>query len=149
MHALMKAREGKEGVSLLDDPSPALSLLETTVDDSGPLATWTGPQVFDCFVPFRLFFLSWSGKHLVKQRSKCLAFALSSRLGHCDMPHESVADRYGQVYCGVSPESQVPFVHGHVGYTYDVRSHALVFGNRIRGYARSDEFSDVSFFVFF
>ncbi|CAM9584417.1 unnamed protein product, partial [Hapterophycus canaliculatus] len=45
MHALMQAREGKEGGHLLDDPRPALNLLETAVDDSGPLATWAGPQI--------------------------------------------------------------------------------------------------------
>ncbi|CAM9512433.1 unnamed protein product, partial [Scytosiphon promiscuus] len=45
MHALVEAREGKEGGKLLDDPHPALNLLDTIVDDSGPLATWTGPQI--------------------------------------------------------------------------------------------------------
>lgn len=48
MQALMQAGEGadkREG-GLLDDLRPALSLLdEAEVDDSGPLATWTVPQV--------------------------------------------------------------------------------------------------------
>lgn len=51
MQALMQAGKGKGGDeskgSLLDDLRPALSLLDNAeVDDSGPLAIWTGPQVY-------------------------------------------------------------------------------------------------------
>lgn len=48
MQALMQEDAGnKKGKgSLMDNARTALGLLDNTmVDDSGPLATWTGPQV--------------------------------------------------------------------------------------------------------
>lgn len=47
MQALMQEGRGKGGRgSLLDDLHPALTLLNSKVDDWAPLATWTVPQVF-------------------------------------------------------------------------------------------------------
>ena len=49
MQALMREDAGNhEGRgSLMDNARTALGLLDNTmVEDSGPLATWTGPQVY-------------------------------------------------------------------------------------------------------